>query len=401
MLNNSLLSLNDDVLLAIFAHIHGQDALNVSLTSTRAYTLAGCRIPSQITCSSPQQLQRIHAYFLSSLPDGNIRAAFVEQFIISASTFEDPADEEGDTYYASNFSQARLIGDILLEVRRLRDLSVERYQPCFVHDTRIGDALRYLSSLINLRLFTVGDTSLTLLQSSRSDGLSRLTLSYYISEEFPLKDEKKSLYPLVSVFSIFHHLHTVKLWNFDPDTGLTRDESFSGLSFPSIRYLRLSETSVPALDIVELCPNLSTLVISLDWAAELITSEGPKWPPLQRLMVMQFSDVLPFYERLSTVNQVQISGSLLLNPDSQSTADDPLHRFLAFLRNASPVGLYMCMRGCLETDGQKAFWNDVPRVAPRLRSLELQLHPPLTESDTDDYSWLVSTTLPTSSRTHS
>ncbi|RPD53122.1 hypothetical protein L227DRAFT_617256 [Lentinus tigrinus ALCF2SS1-6] len=389
MLN--LLSLNDDVLLSIVAHLHGQDALNVSLTAKRSYALAGHRIPSHIRCSSPLQLRRLHAYLLSTLPNGAPRAAFLEHFVIDASTFEYPDEET--FYYASDFSDAPLIGDILLQAHNLRELSVERFHPCLELDPQIGEAVRSLYSLVNVRLFTVADSTLAVFDPSRNHHIARLTLSYHLEEDFPVENGTKSLQPLISLLSSCHHLHTVKLWNFTPKTGLSRDDTLPMPSFPSIRYLRVCAASEPALDLVELCPNLSTLVVSFDEGSDIerIVREGSKWPALRRLMVLQYEDVLSFHERLNSVNQLQISGSLHFDPDGILPVDS-LHHFLAFLRNTSPVGLFMCMHGCMETDGQKALWNDFPRVVPRLRSLELQLHPPLmAESDNDNldyYSWL-------------
>ncbi|RPD72360.1 hypothetical protein L226DRAFT_511835 [Lentinus tigrinus ALCF2SS1-7] len=395
MLN--LLSLNDDVLLSIVANLHGQDALNVSLTAKRAYALAGHRIPSHIRCSSPLQLRRLHAYLLSTLPNGAPRIAFLEQFVIDASTFETP--DRDPTYYASDFSQAHLIGDILLQAQNLRELSVERCQPYFAHDPRIGEAVRSLDNLVNVRLSTIADSTLTIFDPSRSHHIARLTLFYSDLEEYvPVENGSMSLPPLVSLLSSCPHLRTVILSNFTPKTGLSRDETLSLPSFPSIQDLRLCGSSGPSLDLVELCPNLSTLVVSLarasdvepDVDVELIVSKGSKWPPLRRLIISQYEDVLSFYERLNTVNQLQISDLLHfnLNPDSALPAVDSLPHFLAFLHNTSPVGLFMCMRGCMETDVQRALWNDIPRVVPRLRSLELQLRPPSDNDDLDYYSWL-------------
>ncbi|KAI0715764.1 hypothetical protein C8T65DRAFT_707496 [Cerioporus squamosus] len=371
----SLFSLNDDVLLATFAHLYGDDALNVSLTSKRAYSLAGPRIASHINCSSPGQLRRLHAYLLSDLPDGTPRALFLEQFV--------DAEDKGDSaYYGDDFSQAELIGDILLQAPNLRELSFERFQPCLERDPRIGDAIRSLTSLVNLRLFTVSNSSLAVFDSFRSDRLARLTLSYYVSDDFPLENETKTLPPLISVLSSLPHLRIVKLWNFDPTAGVARAETPSMLS---LRYLRLSDTSVSALDLVELCPALSTLIVSFSWDAEptVVVSEGPKWPPLRRLMVTDLEDVSRFSTRLRTVDQLQISRLLRLWDTGFSEFDPAQGPLLELLRRTSPVGLFVCVETTCE---EEDLWKELPRAVPRLRSLELQLEGLI--APVENYSWL-------------
>ncbi|RDX43509.1 hypothetical protein OH76DRAFT_1487780 [Lentinus brumalis] len=368
----SLFSLNDDVLLAIFANLHGEDALNVSLTSKRAYRLAGPRIAARINCSSPAELRRLHTYLLSDLPDDTPRARSLEHLVIDTSTFEAAENDDDSSYYGDDFSQAKLIGDILLQARNLRELSFERFPPCLERDPRIGDAIRSLTSLVNMRLFTISDSSLSVFDSFMSDQLARLTLSYYVSDEFPLEYQTKTLPPLISILSALHRLRIVKLWNFDPTAGLAREALSSLPLLLSIRYLRLSDTSIPALDMVELCPALSTLIVSFSWEAEMMpVSEGPKWPPLRRLMVAELGDALRFSKRLRTVDQLQISGLLRLwdSPgfSEYGPAQQPL---LELLRSTSPVSLFICVETtCQEED----LWGELPRAAPRLRSLELQL----------------------------
>ncbi|RPD72373.1 hypothetical protein L226DRAFT_152896 [Lentinus tigrinus ALCF2SS1-7] len=154
-----LLSLNDDVLLAIFGHLCGEDALSVSLTSKQLYWLAGPRIASDIACTSPEALRRLHAYLLSSSIRGTPRARFVEKFVIRIHTFHSEPDH--NQYYA-NFSQVSLLGDILLQASNIRELYFDRLHPCLERDPRIAHAIRSLTSLEKLDLFVVADASLSI-----------------------------------------------------------------------------------------------------------------------------------------------------------------------------------------------------------------------------------------------
>ncbi|RPD59736.1 hypothetical protein L227DRAFT_527271 [Lentinus tigrinus ALCF2SS1-6] len=381
----NLLSLNDDVLLAVFAHLHGQDALNVSLTSKQAYALAGPRIASDITCTSPRELRRLHAYLLSSIR-GTPRAKFVEKIFIHIDRFA--GDRDDDEYYA-NFSQESLLGDILLQASNIRQLYFDRFHPSLERDPRIAHAIRSLTSLDKLDLFVVADASLSIFDPPHDLGkLLYLKLCYDCVDD-PLKNQSTSLQPLISVLPSFRRLHTFAISFFEPTARLPLA---ARLFMPSIRTLDLCKVSTPALDLVDLCPNLSDLTISLNWeaseAVDHTVIEGPKWPSLHQLGVVELDEVRWYSKRLRTVDRLRICGRILLN--SETTADgamSPAERLLELLQDTSPVGLYMRMELSGQVEHSSGFWSDVACAAPRLRSLELQLYRPWTE-DWDDYSWV-------------
>ena len=156
---------------------------------------------------------------------------------------------------------------------------------------------------------------------------------------------------------------------------------------PSIRYLRLSQSSVPALDIIQLCPNLRTLISSIDREeSDIVASYGPRWRPLRRLMLASPEMAVCVVDHLDTVRLLQVSGTLRI----EATRGDggTATQLLGLLRVASPVGLYASVR--VETGGfSSPFWKDIRSWAPRLRSLELQLDYSVVRQDEDGDDWLV------------
>ncbi|RPD53121.1 hypothetical protein L227DRAFT_420666 [Lentinus tigrinus ALCF2SS1-6] len=381
------LSLNYDVLLAIFAHLHGADALNVALSSKRVYELAGPRIASHIVCTSPKELRRLHAYLLSNFR-GTQRAKFLEKFIIQEYTFQ-----RGNS--RRHFSQVPLIGDILLQASNIRELYFEKFHPCMERDPRIVSAIRSLTRIVKLDLFVIADATLSIFDSSWPlDKLTHLNLSYYDEGDFPLDNQAKSLQPLISILPSFRRLRTLKVCFLDSTSRLPRAASLPSTPLlPSIGILHLREVSTSTLDLVDLCPNLSTLTISLSSQdVERMIVEGPKWPSLGRLMVGELDEVRWFSERLRTVDQLQIGGRIRLNPyTTEDGAMPPKQRLLELLRDTSPVGLYMCMElsGQVEQTSESlaGFWSDMARAAPRLWSFEIQLYR-RHGVDWHDYSWV-------------
>ena len=400
----ALLSLHDDVLLLICAHLDRDDAFSFSLASKRARSLAFKRASSWVACSSPAQLPLINDYMLAPEPgDEGLRASYLERLTIDVSSFQTAheltsTDDSMSLYtdfddepYGNDFSQAGLVADLLHGAPNLRELCMERFQPCLQQCTRIGDAFAAFHQLAHLRLSTIADDTLRILQSMPTHSLRRLTLSYANEDDFPLPGEPMTLPPLLYALSSFSHLSVVKLWNFTPPPPPSHPSS-SSLSFPSIRYLRLSMCSVSALDMVELCPNLSTLVFSLD--NYTTPSVGPQWRPLRRVMVTSFLDLKCTLQRLASVDILQISESVSAHWAGASVEDDPMN-LLASMRATHPLSLYhsICIiaRDDYTTLVRGKFWENIAHATPRLRSLELRMsRSGFSESDDDDvWGWLV------------
>ncbi|KAJ8472355.1 hypothetical protein ONZ51_g8580 [Trametes cubensis] len=378
------LDLPDDVLLLVFSNLYGEYALNVALTSKRLSALALPRVAAMIECNSRQHLRRLHAYLLSGT---HIRAQYVRTLAIEVYTFKrdgvpDPPDIapeiwqiHDDTFY-DDVSQAHLIGDILLHSFNICELALERFQPCLQRDPRIGIALSSMTNLRHLRLSVLGDAALSVLQSSQSD-ITRLTLSYHTQEDLPLPDEPKTMPVLLDALAHFRNLRILKLWNFNPDLDLSAHYHTSGYTppeLPSVVYLRMSESSVPALDMVRLCPSLRTLIFSvhIDFdmpfpsvPIEPFTAQNPSWRPLRRLMLSEHFEVGYVLKRLGRVDLLQIGGDLM--------NQDEVTRFLDLLRVTSPIELYLSV---IPSTLPSNFWPDFVRATPRLRVLELKVDVP-------------------------
>ncbi|KAI0749239.1 hypothetical protein C8Q80DRAFT_1269144 [Daedaleopsis nitida] len=401
----SLLSLHDDGLLLIFAHIYGEDALNVSLSSKRLHDLASPRIAAVAECSTFPQLRRLHRYLLSPSHTGVLRALFLERFTIGIEVVEDEdfvdsevgtEDSEGSRSSDSDVSNSpeHLIGDILTQAKNIKELFLHRFGPCMAEDARIGPAFRSLLRLVDVQLSSIDDSTLTdVLLHANNRNLQRIALAYHSDHDSSyqdqrispsyyrytnadgLLDEPHSLTPLLSTLAQFPKLHTVKLYSFTPT------EHLSSVSTPallhSIRHLRLFQSTVCALDIVKLCPNLSTLTFSLDEEGEgPIPSVGSPWRPLRNLRVSSLEDALCVSGRLSTVEKLEVLDEIsLAAPQNLPPFESPTACLLGLLRVVSPISLYLFLHAFADDDrmATETLWKEVSNAAPRLRSLEVHL----------------------------
>ncbi|KAI0364468.1 hypothetical protein BV20DRAFT_1125590 [Pilatotrama ljubarskyi] len=341
-----LLDLPDDILIVVFSNIHGEDALNVVLTSKRLACLALPRVAAVIECWKPSMLRRLHAYMLSranTTPDAPLRAIYLRKLKIEVHTFSSEESDLSDTeedvtnadagslHYGSDFSQAHLIGDLLLNAPNLQELDLERFQP-------------------------------------------QLSLDYFSDGDYPLPNETKTLPALLTALARFRNLGDLELWTFTPLMSYPSYD-FAPPQFPSVTHLRLSDSSPPALDIVGLCPNISTLVYRRDRDrpgdpfGSLVPRAGPRWPPLKRLLLGEHGDAADVLGRLSRVERLHITGQLRVLRDD----DQDLVHFLELLHIASPVDLYVSV---LVQSTPVTCWSQIARNAPRLRVLEVKIEIP-------------------------
>ncbi|CDO71791.1 hypothetical protein BN946_scf184939.g15 [Trametes cinnabarina] len=314
------------------------------------------------------------------------RVQHLRSLTVGVYTWENDDDHDDESIeevpigpYGNVFSQVNLLADLLVHANNLKEFDCQRFQPCLLKDPRIGSALQAMTQLTSLRLYDIGDTSLAFIRGCKAS-LKSLYLEYYSPNDYPLHGETKTLPALLSAIAPFQGLRTLETWHLTPATSLEFD--FEAAEMPSISYLRLSDSTPYALDIVRFCPNLSTLVFSRDdqHAASASGSlKGPRWPPLRRLMIQEYNDIPSILGRVHLVDCLHIAGQIPRSGED----DEEVAQCLELIRVASPVELYLSV---VVRATPLTFLTELARVAPRLRVLELKVtvESPIVENE----SWL-------------
>ncbi|KAI0351793.1 hypothetical protein OH77DRAFT_1523906 [Trametes cingulata] len=363
------LELNDDVLRHVVSFLHGRDALQVALCSKYMCSIALPRVPAIAVCASPRELRETCAYMLSGNP---LRAQYLEDLTISYLAFDYPVPEEPEIaqhmfsdYW--DFSQARLIGDLLLQAPRKRRITLERLHPCLHVDPRIGQALASMDQLVAADLATIADATFARLPPLNAN-LRWLRLGYFWEEDDELPGETKTLPPLLTVLGRYRHLHTLELWNFNPPAvGVRQYFSVDNMpSLPAVRNLRLCVSSVGALELVEFCPNLLDVDFTLSYDEPLVQlPDGPRWPSLRRLTLSTYRVIPWILNRVNGAKRLRITEKLGLGEEDEKGYINMLLRLLA---QTSPIALSLSVK--LQA-APMAFWDQVAELAPRLRTVEL------------------------------
>ncbi|TFK80632.1 hypothetical protein K466DRAFT_605175 [Polyporus arcularius HHB13444] len=372
-----LLELDDDVLLSIFSHLYGTNALSVALTCSEAYRLVIPRVVAVIVCSSPDQLRRLHAYLRGH--DG--RARHVEDFELTLSAYyplEYEVDEESTTLIDAHFIQACLVANILLQLiqaKGLHRLVLHQLHPLSQKDPRMIPALLALDGLSCMALNMVGDCCIAAFQGASFSNLRTLVLRFHNGVRVaidPLVDREPNTYiPLLQLLSLLPKLHFLKLHFFTPDRWLDSHAVTATPSFPSIRQLELEQATPAALQLAHLCSNLAVLSIQLLRGVPGDTSISPpgRWPPLHRLEIRGLKELMCVKPFLQTIHHLEIMIDHIC-------LDHHVLKFILGLtkletfRQASPVSVSMTI---LPDMRAASFWSQVAIDAPRLRVLDLRI----------------------------
>lgn len=375
-----LLDLNDDVLLSIFSHLHGDFALSAALTCRRLYELCISRTIAVLTCDSTEQLSRLHEHLCGKPP----QAKYVEVLRIGSSTFYPKGyleDEDLDlrSHLHGNFDQAHSVGDILQNTHSLRDLVLPRLHPLTERDTRILPAILALRLLTSVRFDTVGDSSIRALHGASFVDLQSLYISYHndaVGYGMPIPGESTTFPPLLQLLALFPKLHSLTLHFLAPDRSY-HEPLYTPPSFPSIKYLHLYDVSPATLDIVQLCPNVSTIYIGLggDYLShDILPADGQRWRTLRSLRLegereMECIDnLIPLTHHLQIIDFVSVDDPSATLPGRVSHA-----RLVDTFRKTSPVSVSLWT---LPGVSPMSFLPAAARVAPRLRVLSLQVGVP-------------------------
>ncbi|KAH9847215.1 hypothetical protein C2E23DRAFT_849366 [Lenzites betulinus] len=254
----TLVSLNDDVLLLVFSYIHGEDALNAALTCKRLFPLALPRVAAWAYCWNGTTLHQMCTYMLSARdPSDGPRARQLR--VLSCS----PVDKDTSAV-PSAFETKQPIGLLLAEAH---NLCVFRWSLfsfrsiLFPPDPPIGLALISLRHLSVLELTGIDNEMVTLLQHITT--LEVLILGSAV--ERTELEKQKTLPALLNTLASLIRLRTLSLSWFYPDSiaSLQGDSSprHSAPRFPAVVDISLQCCHATYLSLIQLCPNVSRLVV--------------------------------------------------------------------------------------------------------------------------------------------
>ncbi|KAH9919782.1 uncharacterized protein BXZ73DRAFT_104889 [Epithele typhae] len=331
----SLLSLNEDVLLAIFSLLGPNDALAASSTSRFAYRLAIPRAYTELRWSRDYDVDE---------NDASEAHALQLRMQEPAPLTQTPRVRHLRHFTLDHFVEAEVpfLRRLLSQAFNLRTIFIQQFQYFIDIDPPLIQAFGAMHNLENARLIDVGPETIAALPTMfSSPAFTTLELDF---------DE---------------------LYYGDPNT-IDLDVFVSTLAaMPNLHTLTIISYTIPP-GIVSLCPNITTLSLLLykqgarDTAPVIFSiSDEDRWPATLR--ELQFPK--PVLISTNTSRRIGHIDLLALGVNSPISGTEVFGGFLPLLAAVRPTGLELQTKPNMADAGR--VWAIVFSPESRLRSLEV------------------------------
>ncbi|KAH9906591.1 uncharacterized protein BXZ73DRAFT_110453 [Epithele typhae] len=331
----SLLSLYDDVLLAIFSFLDRDDALAISSTSRHAYSLAISRVFANVCWDRDLGVDDKDAS----------EARALSRYMCAPEPFSQvPRIQHLRHFTLHHFCDVDVppLREILSQAFNLSTIEIHIFE-FFVHQDRLlVDAIGAMHNLEQARLIDVGpETVAALPEILSSRHLTLLTLEF---DEMYFESGDIDLAALVSGLSSMQSLHTLALVSYIIPSG-----------------------------IIPLCPNTITLSLQLNAKGErpvtLSMADEDRWPTgLMRLDVPS-----PTFIPWTTAGRIGRVGTLAYGASTPISSPAGFYDSIQLLSAVRPTALELHTTPTMVDPGR--VWNMLWRAAPVLRSLEIVVAP--------------------------
>ncbi|KAI0707031.1 hypothetical protein C8Q76DRAFT_800399 [Earliella scabrosa] len=242
------------------------------------------------------------------------------------------------------------------------------------YDARVLPALAALRYLRRVDFDTVSDPTIAWVGKTGWN-LHTLSLDYDDPEVVNrphIQNHRCTLPILLDTIAQFPYLHTLKVRSCRFSLSLSDIPNYDPPIFRSVQKLFLWNATPRALDLVNLFPNVSLVDFDYDPLydqEEFQPSLGPRWPPIDSLILTSLDTVRCASQRLNTARHIQIGRDISV-ADPDGTDSRNIATLVDVLQKVSPVHAQLSVE--VGTPPMR-FWARVEAVAPRLRYLELKV----------------------------
>ncbi|KAI0777538.1 hypothetical protein BD413DRAFT_467910 [Trametes elegans] len=344
------LNLNRDVLKSISDFCAPADALQLALTCKDAYELAMPRVLSDITIGDPimdDGPDRLRKFCDFMLADPRRRVRHLRALRLLEGAFARVHDVGGRERLDADFSPATVLARLLLQADNLRIIQIRDAEPLFQSDPAVYEALAKLTSLREVSLYYIGNSTLK--------ALSQLRSTPAVIENGLWKDGPRpqgDITPFGPFVSSMRHL---KLW----ECGCMLESVIDRHTWPNLHTLEIGGRIAKISELAHAFPSLRRLTFYLEFSVKPETGPAPCWPELDYLGT---SAPIPSFP--SPVRRLQLQYPIGATPGSPNSSD---LKTLPLMERANPTVL-----ACTISESVSDMMLERMKLSmPSLRYLEL------------------------------
>ena len=375
----SILTLNYDVIFAVFSYLEGRHMIDFALASKQAHEMAIPFLAANAQCSTPVRLESLRNLLLSSEKRAMSYPIHLKNLTIlqAPSTDTMPPSLVPGQGYPENADIPAYIGDILHNSPNLRKICMNVRD--VTHSEQAIDiscAIAALERLREAQLLNVGIHNYHVLQAFPS-GLVRLTVRFD-----PGSIGSALANMLLFALSSLPDLREASLMEFTPLFALAHQLSYAF----TIIDLTLLMCSPLAIQLADFCPKLESIKVFLDLREvspyEALPSAHCPWPRL-RCCSLRCTPLHFLESRLISTNTLEIDamwpryshcpfGVTQRGRNRHPEKVYTMENVVDITRQVRPRALYIILEDPFSLSLKESL-EAVSRAAPQLRILDLSL----------------------------
>ncbi|KAI8986823.1 hypothetical protein BD414DRAFT_487143 [Trametes punicea] len=345
-----LLSLNRDVLKTISDFCAPGDALQLAMTCKDAYELAMPRVLSDVSIGDPalnDGPDRLGKFCTFMLAEPRRRIKHLRALRLLEGAFARVTSVGGRERLDADFSSADVLANLLRHADNLRLIHIRDAEALFQHHPAVYEALSQLTTLNEVSLYYIGNSTLK--------AISQLRSTPAVIENGLWKDGPRPQGDITPFGPFVDSLRHLKLW----ECGCMLESVIDRHVWPNLHTLDIGGRIAKISELAHAFPNLRRLTFYLEFSVKPETGPATCWPELDYL---ETSAPIPSFP--SPVRRLQLQYPLGSAPGPHSPSD---LKTLPLMERTNPVVL-----SCTISDtASGTMLERMKSSMPSLRYLEL------------------------------
>ncbi|OJT11501.1 hypothetical protein TRAPUB_11973 [Trametes pubescens] len=345
-----LLALNRDVLKTISDFCPPGDALQLAMTCKDAYELAMPRVLADVSIGDPcfddgpDRLYKFCRFMLANPPR---RIRHLRALRLLEGAFARVHIVHGRERLDADFSSAEVLAELLRQADNLRVIHIRDAEPLFQFNPAVYEALAQLSSLKELSLYYIGNSTLK--------AISQLRSTPALIENGLWKDGPRPQGDITPFSNFVDSVKHLKLW----ECGCMLESIVDRHVWPNLHTLDIGGRIAKLSELAHAFPNLRRLTFYLEFSVKQETGPAACWPELDYL---ETSAPIPSFP--SPARRLQLQYPIGATPGSHNSSD---LKTLPLMEHANPVVLSITVSEAVPL----TMLERMKGAMPSLRYLEL------------------------------
>ncbi|KAI0365973.1 hypothetical protein BV20DRAFT_913379, partial [Pilatotrama ljubarskyi] len=327
--------------------------LQLAMTCREAYDLAMPRVLSDVSIGDPGDddgPERLEKFCRFMLADPHRRVRHLRALRLLEGAFARAHLVSGRERFEADFSSADVLATLLLRADNLRIIHIRDAEPLFQSHPAVYEALSQLTSLKEVSLYYIGNSTLK--------AISQLRSTPAVVENGLWKDGPRPQGDITPFGPFVDSLKHLKLW----ECGCMLESIIDRHVWPNLHTLEIGGRIAKISELARAFPNLRRLTFYREFSVKQETGPAVCWPELDYLETSAPITAFP-----SPVRRLQLQYSIGATRGGSGSHNSSDLKTALFMERANPVVLSCTLSDAVPVTMLERMKSSMPS----LRYLEL------------------------------